>query len=447
MPGTIGNWRRSGYGVSDEPLIWPRFDAVSDATPGAGGGLLTRRAFLKGAAALSAGVAASVEAADAHLTGALASQKTPGRSFSGYGQPSAFEKGVQRVILESSGASAPGNGQSFTPLHLLRGTITPSGLHFERHHHGVADIDPGRYHLLVHGLVARPRTFSFDRLMRYPMVSRTLFLECARNSSRNTLPEPAQATCGEIHGLVSCSEWTGVPLGLLLEEAGIDAKAKWVVAQGADAASLTRSIPIDPAMDDAIVALWQNGERLRPEQGYPMRLVLPGFESCIGVKWLHRVKVTEAPAQSREEVAEGADLLPDGKSQQFNFLMGVKSVITQPSPGWSLRGRGYYEISGLAWSGSERIAKVEISADGGKTWAAAELQEPVLAKSFTRFRLAWNWNGAAAVLMSRATDQRGRTQPTRSAWLQQYGAGQRRHYNAVQAWQVESDGTLRNVYV
>ncbi len=428
-------------------MAWPRFDVVSDDTPAAGGGLLTRRAFLKGAAALGAGAAISAEAADAHLTGALPSQKAPGRAFSGYGQPSSFEKDVQRAILEPYGAAAPGNGQSFTPLHLLRGIITPSGLHFERHHHGVADIDPKQHRLFVHGLVKHPLKFTVDRLLRYPMVTRTLFLECARNSSRNALPEPAQATCGELHGLVSCSEWTGVPLGTLLEEAGIDAKAKWVVAQGADAASLTRSIPIDPAMDDAIVALWQNGERLRPEQGYPMRLVLPGLESCIGVKWLHRVKVTDAPAYSREEVAEGADLLPEGKSQLFHFAMGVKSVITQPSPGWSLQGRGFYEIAGLAWSGSDRIAKVEISADGGKTWAPAELQEPVLSKSFTRFRLAWNWNGTPAVLMSRATDQRGQTQPARSAWLQQYGAGQRRHYNAVQAWQVESDGTLRNVHL
>jgi sulfane dehydrogenase subunit SoxC len=404
-------------------MTWPRYAAVTDDTPAAGGGLLTRRAFLKGAAVLGAGVAVSAEAADAHLTGALPSQKTPGRPFSGYGQPSSFEKDVQRIILASQGTGAPGFGQSCTPLHLLRGTITPSGLHFERHHHGVADIDPKQHRLFLHGLVKQPLKFTVDRLMRYPMVTRTLFLECARNSSRNTLPE-----------------------GLLIEETGLDPKAKWIVAQGADAASLLRSIPIDPAMDDAIVALWQNGERLRPEQGYPMRLVLPGFESCIGVKWLHRIKVTDAPAYSREDVAEGADLLPEGKSRLFQFAMGVKSVITQPSPGWSLRGRGFYEIAGLAWSGSDRIAKVEISADGGKTWAPAELQEPVISKSFTRFRLAWNWNGASTMLMSRATDQRGQMQPTRSAWLQQYGAGHRRHYNAVQAWQVDSDGTLRNVY-
>lgn len=432
--------------MSDPSLSWPRFAAVTDATPAAGGGLLTRRAFLKGTVALSAGAAMSAEAADAHLTGALPSQKSPGRAFSGYGQPSVFEKDVQRIVLESYGASAPGNGQSFTPLHLLRGTLTPSGLHFERHHHGVADVDPKQHRLFVHGLVKQPLKFALERLMRYPTVTRTLFLECARNSARNTQPEPALATCGEIHGLVSCSEWTGVPLGILLEETGIDAKAKWIVAQGADAASLTRSIPIDPAMDDAIVALWQNGERLRPEQGYPLRLVLPGFEACLGVKWLRRVKVTEAPAYSREDLAEGADLMPDGKSRLFPVTMGVKSVITQPSPGWSLNGRGFYEIAGLAWSGSDRIAKVDISADGGKTWGPAELLEPVLSKSFTRFRLAWNWSGAPAVLMSRATDHRGQTQPTRSAWLQLHGAAQHRHYNAIQAWQVDSDGTLRNVY-
>jgi sulfane dehydrogenase subunit SoxC len=283
--------------------------------------------------------------------------------------------------------------------------------------------------------------------MRYPMVSRTLFIECSGNSFRNTSQELPQVTCGEIHGLISCSEWTGVPLALLLEEAGIDARAKWLVAEGADAATMARSIPMAKALDDAMVALWQNGERLRPEQGYPMRLVLPGFEGNMGIKWLHRIKATEGPMHARDETSHYTDLLPDGKALQFTFPMGVKSVITQPSPGWALQGRGFYEISGLAWSGADRIAKVEVSADGGKTWAGAELQEPVLAKALTRFRLAWNWNGAPTVLMSRATDQKGETQPTRTAWLQRYGTNQRYHYNAMQAWQVESDGKLRNVHV
>ena len=432
--------------MKDELLTLPRFDAVSDATPAAGGGLLTRRAFLKGAAVLGAGTALSAEAADGHLAGALPWQQTPGRPFSGYGQPSSFEKGVERAVVQSYGPIAPGNGASFTPLHRLHGTLTPAGLHFERHHHGVPDIDPKRHRLLIHGLVTRPLKFTVDRLMRYRMLSRTLFIECSGNSYRNTLPEPPQATCGEIHGLVSCSEWTGIPLATLIEETGLDPQAKWVIAEGADAATMARSIPIDKALEDTIVAFWQNGERLRPEQGYPMRLVLPGYEGNMGIKWLHRLKLTSGPMQARDETSHYTDLLPDGKALQFTFTMGVKSVITQPSPGWALQGRGYYEITGLAWSGAERIEKVEISADGGRTWAAAELQEPVLSQSLTRFRLPWNWNGTRTVLMSRATDRRGQTQPTRAAWLQRYGANQRYHYNAIQAWQVNEDGTLANVY-
>lgn len=432
--------------MKDEALALPRFDAVSDTTPSAGGGLLTRRAFLKGAAVLGAGTALAADAADGHLVGALPWQQTPGRPFSGYGQPSTFEKGVERSVVQLYGPSAPGNGASFTPLHRLRGTLTPAGLHFERHHHGVPDIDPGRHRLLIHGLVKRPLKFTVDRLMRYPMVSRTLFIECSGNSYRNTLPEPPQVTCGEIHGLVSCSEWTGIPLAVLIEETGLDAQAKWILAEGADAATMARSIPIDKALEDGIVAFWQNGERLRPEQGYPMRLVLPGYEGNMGIKWLHRLKLAAGPMHARDETSHYTDLLPDGKALQFTFAMGVKSVITQPSPGWALQGRGYYEITGLAWSGAERVEKVEISADGGRTWAVAELQEPVLSQSLTRFRLPWSWNGARTVLMSRATDRSGQTQPTRAAWMQRYGANQRYHYNAIQAWQVNEDGTLANVY-
>ncbi len=432
--------------MKDQLPSLPRFEAVSDPTPAAGGGLLTRRAMLKGVVALGAGAAIPAHAADGHLAGALPWQQTPGRPFSGYGQPSSFEKGVERAVVQSYGPIAPGNGASFTPLHRLHGTLTPAGLHFERHHHGVPDIDPKRHRLLIHGLVKRPLKFTVDRLMRYPMASRTLFIECSGNSFRNTLPEPPQATCGEIHGLVSCSEWTGIPLATLIEETGLDPQAKWIIAEGADAATMARSIPIDKALEDTIVAFWQNGERLRPEQGYPMRLVLPGYEGNMGIKWLHRIKLTTGPMHARDETSHYTDLLPDGKALQFTFTMGVKSVITQPSPGWALQGRGYYEITGLAWSGAERIEKVEISADGGRTWAAAELQEPVLSQSLTRFRLPWNWSGGRALLMSRATDRSGQTQPTRSAWLQRYGANQRYHYNAIQAWQVNEDGTLANVY-
>jgi len=432
--------------VNNDVLPLPRFEAVSAATPAAGGGLLTRRALLKGAVAIGAGSVLSAHAADAHLAGALPWQQAPGRPFSGYGQPSIFAKATERSIVQLYGPSAPGNGASFTPLHLLRGTITPAGLHFERHHHGVAEIDPARHQLVIHGLVARPLKFTIERLMRYPMVSRMLFIECSGNSFRNTLPEAPQVTCGEIHGLISCSEWTGVPLSMLLDETGVAAAANWIVAEGADAATMARSMPLAKALDDAMIALWQNGEPLRPEQGYPMRLVLPGFEGNMGIKWLRRIKLTTGPMHARDETSHYTDLLPDGKALQFTFPMGVKSVITQPSPGWGLQGPGYYDISGLAWSGADRIDQVEVSADGGRTWAVAALQEPVLSRSFTRFRLPWRWDGAPAVLMSRAQDRRGEVQPARDEWVRRYGATQRYHYNAVQAWQVGTDGKLRNVY-
>ncbi|MEO8038704.1 MAG: sulfite dehydrogenase [Betaproteobacteria bacterium] len=432
--------------MTRELLPQPRFASVSDATPAAGRGLLSRRAMLKGAVALGAGSVLPAYAAEAHLQGALPWQQAPGRPFSGYGQPSKYITGLERSIVQPFGPTAAGNGVSFTPLHLLRGTITPAGLHFERHHNGVADIDPARHQLVIHGLVTRPLKFSLDRLVRYPMVSRMLFIECSGNSFRNTLAEAPQVTCGEIHGLISCSEWTGVPLALLLEEAGVDATARWVIAEGADAATMARSVPLSKALDDAMIALWQNGEPLRPEQGYPMRLVLPGFEGNMGIKWLHRIKLAAGPMQARDETSHYTDLLPDGKALQFTFPMGVKSVITQPSPGWALQGPGYYEISGLAWSGVDGIEQVEVSADGGATWAVAALEEPVLARSLTRFRLPWRWDGAPAVLMSRAHDRRGQVQPPRAEWIGRYGSTQRYHYNAVQAWRVEPDGTLHNVY-
>lgn len=438
---------KSETSAPGEELSMPRFEAASDDARAAGGGLLTRRAFLRGAVALGMGGVLTAHAADEHLAAAKPWQKRAGRPFSAYGQPSRFEQGVERSIVRLYGPIAPGNGASFTPLHRLQGTLTPSGLHFERHHHGVADIDPAQHRLVIHGLVRRPLAFSLDRLIRYPMTSRTCFIECSGNSFPNVAAEAPQLTCGEIHGLVSCSEWTGVPLSVLLDEAGIQPDAEWVVAEGADAATMARSIPIDKALDDVLVALWQNGERLRPEQGYPLRLVLPGYEGNMGIKWLHRIKLTRAPVHARDETSHYTDLLPDGKALQFTFVMGVKSVITQPSPGWRLQGPGYYEISGLAWSGAGRVRSVDISADGGATWAAAELQEPVLSQSLTRFRLPWKWDGGPTVLMSRATDEADRVQPARSAWLARYGAGQRYHYNAIQGWGVDAQGRLANVHV
>ena len=325
--------------------------------------------------------------------------------------------------------------------------ITPNPLHFERHHSGIPDIDPDRHRLLIHGMVDRDLFFDMDALSRYPMVSRIQFIECSGNSYLAGLPRrPINETCGFLHGLVSCSEWTGVPLSILLDEAGVDPAASWIMAEGADAAAMNRSVPLAKAMDDALLALYQNGERLRPEQGYPLRLFLPGYEGNMSIKWLRRIKVTAAPSMTREETSKYSDLMPDGRTVLFSYPMDVKSVITSPSPGLVLRGSGLYQISGMAWSGLGRIARVEISADGGATWGEAALCEPVLDKAVTRFRMAWRWNGAETVIMSRAVDETGAVQPTRDAIIAAKGTRFAYHYNAIQAWGIDSDGQVSNVY-
>ncbi len=315
------------------------------------------------AGGLAGGSAA--RAAESLTSGISPWQQVPGQPFRTYGQPSRFEEATKRAIVQPFGAIAPGAGSSFTPLQSLDGIITPNGLHFERHHNGVPEIDPAQHRLLIHGLVKRPLFFTVQTLLRYPMTSRICFIECGGNSFRNTLPQPPQVTCGMIHGLISCSEWTGVPLATLLAEAGVDPKGKWVLAEGADAASMSRSIPLEKVLDDALIALFQNGEAIRPEQGYPMRLLLPGWVGNMSVKWLRRIKVTDGPTHTRDETSHYTDLMPDGKARQFTFVMGVKSVITHPSGGMSMQGPGFYEISGLAWTGAGRITKVEVSADGG----------------------------------------------------------------------------------
>jgi len=246
------------------------------------------------------------------------------------------------------------------------------------------------------------------------MESRIAFIECGGNSGALYQKDPAALGVQALHGLVSCAEWTGVRLAVLLEEAGVDPKSRWVLAEGADAAGMSRSIPIAKVMDDAILALYQNGERIRPSNGYPIRLLLPGYEGNMNVKWLRRLKVTEAPTMTKDETSKYTISLPDGKALQFVFPMEGKSVITHPSPGLTMKGAGLYEISGLAWSGYGKITKVDVSADGGKSWSPAALQEPVLAKALTRFRIPWRWNGGPAVLQSRATDETGYVQPTRS---------------------------------
>src|SRR5499425_218004 len=365
--------------------------------------------------------------------------KSPGFGFNEYGVPSKYEKLVTRTLARSQPGTT-GSGAARTPLEALEGTITPSGLHFERSHSGVPDIDPSRHRLLVHGMVQRPLAFTVDALLRYPIVSRVHFIECAGNSQLLYQPTPPTLTAGQTHGLVSCSEWTGVPLRLVLEEAGVDRSAGWILAEGADAAAMSRSIPMAKAMDDAILALFQNGERLRPENGYPVRLFLPGWEGNMNVKWLRRLKVVPAPIMTKDETSRYTDLQADGKALMFTYPMEVKSVITRPSHGMTLRGAGLHQIAGIAWSGNGTITKVEVSTDGGRTWTPAALQAPVLPRALTRFRLPWRWDGSAAVLKSRATDDAGGMQPEREKFIAEHGNNGTFHFNGIQAWSVAANG-------
>ena len=426
-----------------------------DLQPAAGGGLLHRRVLLQQGLVLataSAGLGAASASAAAEVqpqaqTTALplpAWMRTPGQPFSAYGQPSKHEAGVTRRI--GANRLVAGNGVSWTPLEDLEGMLTPSGLHFERHHNGVPDIDPAQHQLLIHGLVKQPLTFDVQSLLRYPMRSHLIFIECGGNSNAGWHSEPIQRPLGSFHGMVSCSEWTGVPVSVLLAEAGVDPKATWAIAEGADAIAMNVSLPFPKLMDDCIVALYQNGERLRPEHGYPMRLVAPGWEGVLNVKWLRRLQLADQPVMARNETAKYTELQPDGSARQFTFVMDAKSLITSPSHGQRLNGPDVYEIRGLAWSGRGRIRKVEVSADGGKTWAQAALQAPVLPRCLTRFRAAWKWDGQPAVLKSRATDDTGYVQPERKLLIQQRGSNGYFHYNAIVAWEVDDDGDVRHVY-
>ena len=409
----------------------------------------SRRRFIKrgigglAAAGLIGGGAKHTEAVEPPEV--APSMKAPGAGMSEYGSPAKYEGKVTRTLIRSQPGTT-GSGASRTPLESLDGMITPSGLHFERHHSGVPDIDPARHRLLIHGLVKRPLVFSVDALLRYPMISRIHFLECSGNSQFLYAPTPPNLTAGQTHGLVSCSEWTGVPLRLLLEEAGVERGASWILAEGADAAAMSRSIPMAKAMDDAMLALFQNGERLRPENGYPVRLFLPGWEGNMSVKWLRRLKVVPAPIMTKDETSRYTDLQADGKSLMFTYPMEVKSVITRPSHGMTLKGSGLYQISGIAWSGDGTITRVEVTTDGGRTWVDAPLGTPVLPRALTRFRVPWRWDGGATVLKSRATDDTGARQPEREQFIAEHGNNAIFHCNAVQAWSVAASGEVKHVY-
>lgn len=362
--------------------------------------------------------------------------KVPGEPSSPYGHRSSFEQ-AKRLVKTN---------RSRTPLERLHGIVTPSALHFERHHNGVPIIDPARHRLLIHGLVERPMVFNVADIMRFPAVSRLMFIECSGNSG-SEWKKLKNKTAGAIHGLISTSEWTGVPLRILLQEVGVRQDATWMLAEGSDAAALTRSIPLETIVDEALVCYAQNGEALRPEQGYPLRLLLPGWEGNANVKWLRRLKLGTQPFMTREETSKYTDLMPDGTARQFTLVMDAKSVITYPSSGQTIAQKGFVEIRGLAWSGRGRVNRVEVSTDGGKQWADAQLQGPVLPKCQTRFRLPWRWDGQETIIQSRCTDETGDIQSTRQALIQKRGTNSYYHYNGIQSWLIRSDGSVENVHV
>lgn len=331
---------------------------------------------------------------------------------------------------------------SYTPHSRLDGIITPADLHFERHHAGVPSIDPQGYKLLIHGMVERPRVFDLAALWRYPKVSRICFIECSGNGFKTYRDIRPDLSPEHVDGLMATSEWVGVPLATLFREVGVKPGATWFLAESMDGALMSRSIPVAKAWDDAMIAYVQNGEPIRPEQGYPARLLLPGWEGSPQVKWIRRIELADRPFMTREETARYSDPLPDCSARLFSFEIDAKSLITFPAYPAQLPDRGWWEIQGLAWSGRGRITRVEVSGDGGRNWHDARLEQPVLPKCHTRFRTLWQWQGTDALLMSRATDETGYVQPTLAELRQARGLGTQYHWNHIRAWRVRPDGRV-----
>jgi sulfane dehydrogenase subunit SoxC len=364
-----------------------------------------------------------------------------GKPLSTYGERSPYEKAAR---LSGAGKN-PEIGSTRTPLQDSCGILTPSSLHFERHHAGTPQIDPSKHQLLIHGMVDRPLLLTIADIRRLPSVSRIHFVECSGNGGSEWSAKSNAPDAQRSHGLASCSEWTGVLLSLLLAEVGVQRGASWIVAEGADACKMSRSIPLKKAMEDVLLAYGQNGEAIRPEQGYPLRLLVPGWEGNISVKWLHRIKVVDQAYMTKDETSKYTDLMPGGVARLFTFELDAKSVITFPSGGQKLAGPGLYEIIGLAWSGRGRVTRVEISTDAGSSWVNANLDEPRFPKAFSRFRLPWRWDGAETILHSRCIDETGYVQPTRDALVEVRGLNSNYHNNAIKAWKIGADGAVTNV--
>ncbi|WP_439493809.1 sulfite dehydrogenase [Bosea sp. (in: a-proteobacteria)] len=362
-----------------------------------------------------------------------------------YGTPSPFEKHIVRRDVSWLTAS-PDSSVNFTPLHELDGIITPSGLCFERHHGGIAEIDPANHRLMIHGLVDKPLVFTMEDIRRMPRQNHVHFLECAANSGmewRGAQLNGCQFTHGMIHNVM----YTGVPLKLLLAEAGLKPSAKWLMLEGADASGMNRSLPIEKALDDVLIAFAMNGEALRPEQGYPLRAVVPGWEGNIWVKWLRRIEAGDKPWQAREETSKYTDLLADGRSRRYTFIMDAKSVVTNPSPQAPLKHKGRNVLSGLAWSGRGTIKRVDVTLDGGKNWQSARIDGPVLEKSLTRFYVDFDWAGQELLIQSRAMDSTGYVQPTKDELRKVRGVNSIYHNNGIQTWHVRPNGETENVEI
>ncbi|MCR9255730.1 MAG: sulfite dehydrogenase [Alphaproteobacteria bacterium] len=413
-----------------------------------------RRNFLKGTAlaggALLAGRATGAAAAEGDPAildiQPWAQQLGEGVDARPYGYPSPHEKHVVRRSVEWLTAD-PVSSVNFTPLHELDGIITPNGLCFERHHAGIAEVEPSKFRLMINGLVDKPLVFTMEDLKRYPRVNKMFFLECAANSGMEWRGSQLNG-CQYTHGMIHNVMYTGVPLKYLLEEAGLKTNAKWIMPEGADASAMTRSIPVFKALDDCIVAFMMNGEALRPEQGYPARLVVPGWEGNMWVKWLRRIEVGDEPWHHREETSKYTDLMENGKARRFTWEMDAKSVITNPSPQAPIpHGKGHTILSGVAWSGRGTITHVDVTIDGGKNWHAARIDGPSLDKSMHRFYYEFDWDGKPLLLQSRAVDSTGYIQPTKDALRAVRGENSIYHNNGIQTWYVNANGEAENVEV
>jgi sulfane dehydrogenase subunit SoxC len=419
-----------------------------------------RRDFLRSAFAAAAAGAAAVGATAAGAAGAPADgdpaildlpehSRGLGQPVAtdGYGKPSKYERNVQR--RQSPGLTQTAQASvSFAPLQSLFGIVTPSGLHFERHHQGWWDVDPSKHRFMVNGLVKAAKVFTLDEIMRLPSVSRFHFIECGANTGMEW-GNVAVPTVQYTHGMLSCSEFTGVPLITLLQLAGADLKkGRFALAEGADGSSMTRTIPMALIESgEVLVAYGQNGEMLRPENGYPLRLVVPGVQGVSWVKYLRRVEVGDQPWNTKDETIHYVDLMPDGQHRQYTSIQECKSVVTTPSGGQVLVDKGFYNISGLAWSGRGKIKRVDVSVDGGRNWRSARLEAPVLSKCLTRFNIDWVWDGKPTIVQSRATDETGYVQPASRQLRGVRGTRSIYHNNAIQSWLVQESGEVKNVQV